>query len=65
MLLSSSMDPSKLISVEQRLKGKLKKKKLQCSAITKEHNSRINGVEIHDHLKTTYETDQKSKFSGT
>ena len=35
--------------------------KILCPAITKEHNSHMNGVEIHDQLKTTYETDWKSK----
>ena len=32
-----------------------------CPTITKEHNSHMNGVEIHDQLKSTYETDWKSK----
>ena len=40
ILLSNSMDPSNLNSVEQQQKGKLKKLRVMCPAIIKEHNSR-------------------------
>lgn len=62
MLLSDSMDPSKLISLEQWQKEKSKKLKVLYPAIIKDHNSHINGVDVHKQLKTTYKTDQKSRF---
>ena len=36
--------------------------KVPCPAIIKEHNFHMNGVEIHDQLKTSYEINHKSRF---
>ena len=55
MLLTNCMDPSKLTSVERRQKGTSERLKVPCPAIIKEYNSRMNGVNIHDQLKTSYE----------
>ena len=49
------MDPSKLTSVERHQKGTSERLKVPCPAIIKEYNSRMNGVNIHDQLKTSYE----------
>ena len=54
MLLTNSMDPSKLWSVERRQKETWWRLKVPCPAIIKEYNSQINGAEIHDQLKTSY-----------
>ena len=62
MLLTNCMDPSKLTSVERRQKGTSAKLKVPCPAIIKEYNFHINGVDIHDQLKTSYKIDCKSRF---
>ena len=63
MLLTNCMDPSVLVNVDRRQKGKAEKLKLPCPAIIKDYNGHMNGVDIHDQLKTAYEMDRKSKFS--
>ena len=62
MLLTNCMDPSKLTSVERRQKGTSERLKVPCPAIINEYNSHMNGFEIHDQLKTSYEIDRKSRF---
>ena len=62
MLLTNCMDPSKLVNVERRQKESSEKLKLPCPAIIKDYNGHMNGVDIHDQLKTAYEIDRKSKF---
>ena len=62
MLLTNCMDPSKLTSVERRQKGTSERLKVPCPTIIKEYNSQMNGVDIDDQLKTSYEIDGKSRF---
>ena len=62
MLLTNWMDPSKLTSVEQCQKGTSEELKVPCFVITKDYNSYMNGLDIHDQLKTSYEIDGKSRF---
>ena len=62
MLLINFLDPSKLTSVEPRGKGTPVRLKVLRPALTKEYNSHMNVVFNHDQLKTSYETDRKSRF---
>ena len=62
MLLTNCMDPSMMTNVERRQKGKAEKLKLPCPVIIKEYNLHMNGVNLHDQLKTCYEVDRKAKF---
>ena len=62
MLLTNCMDPSMMTNVERRQKGKAEKLKLPCPVIIKEYNLHMNGVDLHDQLKTCYEVDRKAKF---
>ena len=43
-------------------KREVKQIESSFSAINKEYNFHMNGVVMHDQLKTTYETDQESRF---
>ena len=54
MLLSNFIDPSRLISVEQQQTESQKNLKVLCLAIIKEYKPHMNGVNIHDQLKSTY-----------
>ena len=62
VLLINCLDPSKLTSVERRQKGTSEKLKVPCPGIIKEYNSDMNGVDMHDQLKTSNEIDRKSRF---
>ena len=56
------MDPSKLTSVEQLQKRTLERLRVPYSAISKDYNYNMSGVDIYGKLKTSYEIDCKSKF---
>ena len=62
MLLRNCMDFSKLISAERRQIGTSERLKVLCPAMIKEYNSHLNGLDIHDELKTSYKIDRKSRF---
>ena len=62
MILTNYMDLSKLTSAERRQKGTSERSKVPCPATIKKYNSHVNGVDIHDDLKTSYEIDCKSRF---
>ena len=62
MLLTNCMGPLKLTSVERLQKGTSERWKVPWPAIIKEYNSHMNGVDILDRLKTSYEIDLKSRF---
>ena len=62
VLLINCLDPSKLTSAERRQKGTSEKLKVPCPGIIKEYNSDMNGVDMHDQLKTSNEIDRKSRF---
>ena len=49
-----------MTSVERRQKRTSERLKVPCPAINKEYNSHMNGVNIHDQLKTRI--DRKSRF---
>ena len=51
-----------MTSVERRQKRTSERLKVPCPAINKEYNSHMNGVNIHDQSKTSYEIDRKSRF---
>ena len=51
------MDLSKLTSAERRQKGTSERLKVPCPATMKKYNVHMNGVDIHDNLKTSYEVD--------
>ena len=52
----------KVTSVERRQKGTSERLKVPCPGIIKEYNSDMNGVDMHDQLKTSNEIDRKSRF---
>ena len=62
ILLTNYINPSKMTSVERLQKGTSEILKFSCPAIIKEYNSHMNIADIHDHLKTSYATDRKSRF---
>ena len=62
MILTNCMDLSKLTSAEQCQKGTSERMRVPCPAIIKEYNSHMNGVNIHDKLKTSHEIDRKSRY---
>ena len=62
MLLTNYMVPSEFTSVELRQKETSARLKVPYPAIIKWYNSHINGVNIHDQLKTSYEIDRKTRF---
>ena len=53
MILTNCMDPSKLTSAERLQKGTSERSKVPCPAIIKKYNSHMNGVDIHNQLKTS------------
>ena len=55
------MVPSEFTSVELRQKETSARLKVPYPAIIKWYNSHINGVNIHDQLKTSYEIDRKTR----
>ena len=62
ILLSNIEDPTKITTVERRVKGKPDKARIPCPAIVKSHNASMGGVDLLDQMKVYYQLDRKSKF---
>ena len=62
ILLSNYFNPKEMLQIERRVKGSKDKVKVTCSSAIQEYNQFMEGVDLSNQMKVTYEADRRSKF---